>query len=1236
MILRSLSVVLVDDVNKVRRFFESIIEISEVIEAKDMPFRGIIICVEKGANILVVEEFSCDTSTIKVLKGFNCSKYLCFCVDKPAEVQVQAVEVGASLIELGNTDRKISDDSVLVGGPCGIVVHLSPNDSKSTSASAILDRVLPDLFKHVGVENKKAIPRSVARRMSKAQGLNEYSNDMNEEYEDDELLVEEEEEEEEQLAKGANTPKKPKPKSVNPAIPSVQALIMNNRARNGNYSACEPNFKHAISFDTDIFKGTCLLLIRTDPLDTKYAPFFEGKRQFEVQVQGKFKRVPKGQIYVGAETGHKMELGILTRSIVKALLKFAGSMVNNLHYSFGDDPTKPDWQASHVVAPIVCGMDRIVITPQGEKAPEMGEPFAPYESWEARKKRVSSKEKLRIDTTSTYSMSVNTSNIDLTSWSMVGVPMVGKVAMSNLFGDTFIKLVAYELPPEVAEANPNKHPIDKLKYVFNMKIVPIDPNSDPASFAIMDDAEEDQDDIEDEPAMEIAMDADTEASDAADDAISREQKSKAESVSPEEDEVTPSEQDQNGSNGTRGGQNNQSTQKPGSRLMQRWDVMRGRRKSDTNGNGKDDGKDGERDGFVDRIGNFVKRHNPLSSADGNDVQETNQPCSPDYKLEGWEDLDYCPASVEVADPRKEGRRRIVYLIMHRPSEAKINNNKVDGDNNKIILEPRLRSYAEVSNILHLVPLSRQPKNKRIAVKEKKRRQIVETYVGLMNQDQDANQKIDSKNRLNKLLAANNETDVGFLGGNASVTKYTDNSGRTSVEGLVAHATSRRSWSEEYLVLTEQSLALHLRQDVRRDIRRATVSIPIATILSVRPMADSEVPTACYKYFQVETFARVFYFMVKGQRQLDEWFDAFGIILGSQKVTKVTSGQHSSDAITASYVTPIEPEDAYLARPSCWKVEKRRILNYRRIIFRALDVENESSSGNLTLRRFARVGPCAVIESLLDSALVLSAQGGVADVSLWIDFMDTLSYLQILTLDKLEIPEKVALLLNLYHVMVLHGNLVFGPPLAWQSWTFFFNSVSYVVGFDIISAEELEYNVLRAAMSRPSRYNISNLVPTTEYPDFSLPFGDFRFNFCINSGSRSMPAVVPIYRADFLDEQLDRATKLMLASSVVVEKQRRSVTLPKICSWFLADFSSQNRSSIQSADCLRVIVHYLQGDHKRMLLTMLTDGGHIAVRFGKFIYRCSSFSKADFREKKLAISKEDTKRLERERKRGVVL
>ena len=61
-------------------------------------------------------------------------------------------------------------------------------------------------------------------------------------------------------------------------------------------------------------------------------------RTFEVQVQGKFKTLPSGEIFVGAESLHKLELGMITRSIAKASMAFAGGMVKDLQYSFGDDP----------------------------------------------------------------------------------------------------------------------------------------------------------------------------------------------------------------------------------------------------------------------------------------------------------------------------------------------------------------------------------------------------------------------------------------------------------------------------------------------------------------------------------------------------------------------------------------------------------------------------------------------------------------------------------------------------------------------------------------------------------------------------------------------------------------------------------------------------------------------------------------------------------------------------------
>jgi len=100
----------------------------------------------------------------------------------------------------------------------------------------------------------------------------------------------------------------------------------------------------------EIFKGSTLLLVRTNPIDSHYRSFFQGtKREFEVQVQGKFKRVPDGEIYVGAEATAKMEIGILTRSVCRILLNFVGTMVNDLHYSFGDNPTDKLCESPHLV-----------------------------------------------------------------------------------------------------------------------------------------------------------------------------------------------------------------------------------------------------------------------------------------------------------------------------------------------------------------------------------------------------------------------------------------------------------------------------------------------------------------------------------------------------------------------------------------------------------------------------------------------------------------------------------------------------------------------------------------------------------------------------------------------------------------------------------------------------------------------------------------------------------------------
>lgn len=131
-----------------------------------------------------------------------------------------------------------------------------------------------------------------------------------------------------------------------------------------------------------------------------FSEFFVGtKRRFELQVQGKFKHIPTGDIYVGADITTKMELGIITGSVCRMLLKFIQGIVSDLHYSFGDHQSDPNYevlklhrtstgnpfihvfplilsffyvQSAHLVAPLMKALDRVVVTPAGQGVPPIG------------------------------------------------------------------------------------------------------------------------------------------------------------------------------------------------------------------------------------------------------------------------------------------------------------------------------------------------------------------------------------------------------------------------------------------------------------------------------------------------------------------------------------------------------------------------------------------------------------------------------------------------------------------------------------------------------------------------------------------------------------------------------------------------------------------------------------------------------------------------------------------------
>jgi hypothetical protein len=443
----------------------------------------------------------------------------------------------------------------------------------------------------------------------------------------------------------------------------------------------------------------------------------------------------------------------------------------------------------------------------------------------------------------------------------------------------------------------------------------------------------------------------------------------------------------------------------------------------------------------------------------------------------------------------------------------------------------------------------------------------------------------------------NDLDKNFLASNGAVLQRTrvkgDKAPNDKWEGAVAMAWSSRHWSEQFVRISKSEVQISKSPDAVR----VSYTIPHTNIICVRPMRSEETPlhgVTEFAFFQMETFARVFYFMVR-DRHLTEWISVFSLFLGEGIVlTDSTSDQREP-------LPEVEAIEPYVARPLCWKVDKRRLFNCRSIIFNTNGIAS-------TMRKNT---PNELCEDMLAKAfeLTVAESNGIADAGMWITFLDKITVLQVLEISHLTERERAAFFLNLYHLMVLHASLINGPPQSWASWQAFFNT-SYLLSFDIVSILEVEHNLIRGAMSRPSPLLSKIGAPNTNFPGMALTQRDFRLNFCINNSSHSLPATVPIYKVDTLDRVLDEYTSRMLAETVEIDVQRRTVTLPKVCSWFPGDFvPRRGGASVPGTplDCLRAVASYMRGEERTALIRLLTDGASPTVKFKNFQFRCRLLS-----------------------------
>jgi len=359
-------------------------------------------------------------------------------------------------------------------------------------------------------------------------------------------------------------------------------------------------------------------------------------------------------------------------------------------------------------------------------------------------------------------------------------------------------------------------------------------------------------------------------------------------------------------------------------------------------------------------------------------------------------------------------------------------------------------------------------------------------------------------------------------------------------------------------------------------------IALSKVISVSALASGSeiVPLPTYHYLQIETFSRATILMFSSEQERNSW-----------AVTLETMRQERSKRLYARELLEFEiPVVEFLSKSTMWNCQKRKILNCRRFSFRTARSRTPQETLGLAERALTKV---------------LALKPNAANDSALRDFLDSAAALKEADAHSLNEEEKCSFFLNIYHIMIMHAYIILGPPVTGSEWISYFNNASYQCSDDIFSLAELEHNIIRAEMSYPSILGSRFVVPKSRY-HFALSRPDYRLNFALNSGSLSMPtSVVPVYKAELLNDQLNSVTKEFVGYTVHVKQKGRKdiqISLPRVCQWYEKDFGPNASAS----DVLYAIEPYLS-DEKRDALRVIYNPKKKSYEIGLFGLKYLSFN-----------------------------
>ena len=127
---------------------------------------------------------------------------------------------------------------------------------------------------------------------------------------------------------------------------------------------------------------------------------------------------------------------------------------------------------------------------------------------------------------------------------------------------------------------------------------------------------------------------------------------------------------------------------------------------------------------------------------------------------------------------------------------------------------------------------------------------------------------------------------------------------------------------------------------------------------------------------------------------------------------------------------------------------------------------------------------------------------------------------------------------------------------------------------------------------PSQFASRFILPKSVYRH-ALRKSDYRINFALNCGSTSNPEYVQIFTSENLDNELNIAASDYLAVAKVSSNDK-TLTLPKICQWYSADFGRKH------TDVARLCARHLVEQDRFRLSANLSA---VHTRYLGFEFKC---------------------------------